>query len=602
MISTGIPVPPMPAAPAPRAPRTGARRLAALATAALATVATVAVGHPAGASAQRSLVGASVPAAAATPHRVLFDDTKAETAGNADWIISTSQPDPLGQNANPQSETDWTGAISAWGVALQKSGNYSLKTLPSGNSISYGNTANALDLSHFDTFVLPEPNIRLSDSEKTALMTFVQNGGGLFLISDHTGSDRNNDGWDSPAIINDLMTTNSVNSHDPFGFSVDLKNIVTDNPRAISDASNPVLNGPFGTVTGSILRNGTTFTLNPADNPSVKGLVYLSTGPSGGNTNAFFTTSTFGKGRVAIWGDSSTIDDGTGEAGKKVYNGWDDPAGTDAALALNATEWLSTGSGSGTTGGVTVTAPGSQSGTVGSAASLQLAASDTAGGSLSWSASGLPSGVSVNSATGLVSGTPTAAGTYSVTVTATDSTGPSGSATFSWTIASSGGTGCTPAQLLGNPGFETGSAGPWTESSTSGGSLINTGGGEPARSGSYDAWLDGYGAANTDTLAQTVTLPTGCAAYDFSFWLHVDSAASTTTAFDTLKVQVLNSSGTVLSTLATYSNVNQAAGYAQHSFNLAAYAGQTVTLKFTGAEDYTKQTSFVLDDTALNVS
>ncbi|AUG81778.1 hypothetical protein CFP65_7182 [Kitasatospora sp. MMS16-BH015] len=283
------------------------------------------------------LAGPAAPAAAATPHRILFDNSKGETAGNADWIISTSQPDPLAENANPTTEKSWTGGISAWGVALQKTGQYSLKTLPSGSTISYG-TGGTLDLANFDTFVIPEPNIRFSAAEKTAIMKFVQNGGGLFLISDHTQSDRNNDGWDSPAIINDLLTSNGVNNTDPFGFSVDLKNITTDNPRAISDSSNPVLNGAFGKVTGSILRNGTTFTLKPADNPAVKGLVYR-TGYSG-STGAFFVTSAFGSGRVAVWGDSSPADDGTGQSGNTLYNGWNDPAGTDAALALNATAWL----------------------------------------------------------------------------------------------------------------------------------------------------------------------------------------------------------------------------------------------------------------------
>ncbi len=67
-------------------------------------------------------------------------------------------------------------------------------------------------------------------------------------------------------------------------------------------------------------------------------------------------------------------------------------------------------------------------------------------------------------------------------------------------------------------------------------------------------------------------------------------------------MQVLNSSGTVLSTLATYSNLNKAPGYSQKSFSLATYAGQTITLKFLGAEDVLYQTSFVIDDTALNVS
>jgi len=69
-----------------------------------------------------------------------------------------------------------------------------------------------------------------------------------------------------------------------------------------------------------------------------------------------------------------------------------------------------------------------------------------------------------------------------------------------------------------------------------------------------------------------------------------------------MTVQVLNSSGTVLSTLHTYSNLDHNTGYAQRSFSLAPYAGQTITLKFTGKEDFELQTSFVVDDTAINVS
>nr|WSX73388.1 immune inhibitor A [Streptomyces sp. NBC_00899]WSX80546.1 immune inhibitor A [Streptomyces sp. NBC_00899] len=495
-------------------PRTSRSRIALGATAALGVIALAAAGVATG-SAQAAPPAAAAPAAAGT-HRVLFDNTKAETAGNADWIISTSQPDPLGQDATPSAETDWTGALSSWGVALQKAGGYSLSTLPSGRTITYGSSSNAQDLSNFDTFVLTEPNVKLSAAEKTAVMTFVQNGGGLFLISDHNNSDRNNDGCDSPCVINDLLTSNGVDNTDPFGFSVDLLDISTDNPRAISSSSDPVLHGPFGTVTGSILRDGTTFTLKPADNPNVKGLLYR-TGSSG-NSGAFFATSTFGSGRVAIWGDSSPADDGTGQSGNTLYDGWNDPAGTDAALALNATAWLA-GSGSTTT-----TPPTTTGGTTG------------------------------------------------------------------------GGGSCTAAQLIANPGFESGSSS-WT--ATSG--VINNSSGEAAHAGSYKAWLDGYGTATTDTVAQSVTIPAGCAAR-LSFWLHIDTAETGSTVYDTLKVQVLNSAGTVLSTPATYSNVNAAAGFAQRSFDLSAYAGQTVTVKFTGTEGSKLQTSFVIDDVALAVS
>ena len=157
---------------------------------------------------------------------------------------------------------------------------------------------------------------------------------------------------------------------------------------------------------------------------------------------------------------------------------------------------------------------------------------------------------------------------------------------------------CPPAQLLGNPGFETGKAAPWSAT----GRVINDNTQEPPHSGSWDAWLDGYGHTHTDTLSQTVTLPPGCSTYKLSFWLHIDTAeTTTTTAYDTLKVQILNSSGKVLSTLHTYSNLDHNTGYAQHSFSLKSYAGHKITLKFTGHEDYELQTSFVIDDTAIKV-
>jgi hypothetical protein len=431
---------------------------------------------------------------------VLFDNSKAETAGNADWIISTSQPDPLGQNANPTSETSWTGALSAWGVALQRSGGYSLKTLPTGNTITYGGSG-ALDLTNFDVFVLPEPNVRLSAAEKTAVMKFVQGGGGLFLIVDHTGSDRNNDGYDSVEIANDLMTSNGVDNTDPFGFSVDTNDISSENPVAISSSTDPVINGPFGRVTGSIIRDGSTQTLHKADNAAVKGLVWRTSSSQSGSTGAFFTTSTFSSGRVAVWGDSSPIDDGTGQSGNTLFDGWNDPAGTNAALALNGTAWLA---GTGSTGG---------------------------GG---------------------------------------------------------GGT-CAGGQLLANTGFESGATS-WSASS----GVITNDSGQAAHAGSYKAWLDGYGSAHTDTLSQTVTIPSGCTGATLSFWLHVDTDETGSTAYDKLTVAARGS------TLATYSNVNGTSGYVQKTLTISGTGSTTVT--FTGVEGTQIATSFVLDDITLTAS
>lgn len=154
------------------------------------------------------------------------------------------------------------------------------------------------------------------------------------------------------------------------------------------------------------------------------------------------------------------------------------------------------------------------------------------------------------------------------------------------------GTGCTPGQIFGNPGFETGQASPWT---TTAGVINGNGSGETARTGSYFAWLDGYGTTHTDTLSQQVSIPTSCHAILF-FWLHVDTQETTTvTAYDTLTVTA-NST-----TLGTYSNLNANTGYVEKAFDLSSMAGQTVTITFTGTEDNIYATSFVIDDTALQL-
>jgi putative Ig domain-containing protein/phospholipase D-like protein len=255
----------------------------------------------------------------------------------------------------------------------------------------------------------------------------------------------------------------------------------------------------------------------------------------------------------------------------------------------------------GTTGNtVTVTNPGSQTGTVGTAASLQVSATDSASGqTLTYSATGLPAGLSISS-TGLISGTPTTAGTSSVTVTAKDTTGATGSATFSWTISATGG--CTAQQLIQNGGFQSGSLSPWTGSS---GVLTKASSSHPSypTSDSYLAWLDGYSGKHTDTLSQTVTIPATCTTATLSFWLYIDSTDPTGKAYDTFTTQVLNSSGTVLATLSTLSNQNEGTGYVEHSFSLAPYIGQTITIKFTGTETLSGyDTSFYEDDNALNVN
>ena len=103
------------------------------------------------------------------------------------------------------------------------------------------------------------------------------------------------------------------------------------------------------------------------------------------------------------------------------------------------------------------------------------------------------------------------------------------------------------AELLLNRGFESGAVN-WTATA----SVITNSTGQTPRTGSFYAWLDGYGTTHTDSLFQQITIPSAANSATLSFWLKINTAeTTTTTAFDRLQVQIRNSSNTVLTTLAT---------------------------------------------------
>ncbi|GAB2958053.1 hypothetical protein GCM10027184_01220 [Saccharothrix stipae] len=241
-------------------------------------------------------------------------------------------------------------------------------------------------------------------------------------------------------------------------------------------------------------------------------------------------------------------------------------------------------------GNPSVTPPGNQTGAVGTPTSLQLKAS---GGTppYTWSAIGLPPGLTLAAATGLISGTPTTAGTYTVTATATDSAGKSAGTTFTWIVNPPGGSCAAPGEKLVNGGFESGTTG-WSNATHT--IAAWTGEGAP-RSGSRSSWISGYGYSNTETLTQTVTVPAGCANTTLSLWLKISTEEYEPEVFDTFTVKA------GATTLATYTNLNPS-GYQVRTFSLGAYAGQSVTLSFTGTEDWSYQTSFVLDDVSVNAA
>ena len=285
--------------------------------------------------------GTTTPPPTTGGKKFLFDASHAETAGNADWVLDVDAgvvpryPTPAASGITSSTpETYWTAALSSWGVALVKLGN-SVENLPSGTAITYGNAANPQDLANYNVFVVDEPNTLFNATEKAAILNFVKNGGGLFMISDHTISDRNNDGYDSPAIWNDLMTNNSVQAN-PFGYSIALTNISETTSNVLASATNPILNGSQGAVTQLKFSNGATMTKTSGSQATP--LIWQTTAGQG-NTNVMLMSSTYGTGRVVCITDSSPADDGTGSPGNTVYPGWTEIA-SHAKMHMNASLWL----------------------------------------------------------------------------------------------------------------------------------------------------------------------------------------------------------------------------------------------------------------------
>jgi len=161
------------------------------------------------------------------------------------------------------------------------------------------------------------------------------------------------------------------------------------------------------------------------------------------------------------------------------------------------------------------------------------------------------------------------------------------------TVTQSGAVAGCPNALT-NPGFESGSA-PWVLS----GQVVRSTGSFP-HSGIGYMIINGVNSSS-GTLYQTVTVPSGCS--NLRFWLNVTSNEATGAAvFDRLFIEVRNTSGTLLATLATFSNQNKGTAgvyVLRGPFNLSSFAGQTVRIQFRGTNDITLPTIFRIDDVSL---
>ncbi len=209
--------------------------------------------------------------------------------------------------------------------------------------------------------------------------------------------------------------------------------------------------------------------------------------------------------------------------------------------------------------------------------------------------------------------TTVANGSYSLTTKAYDAANNIGtSSAVSVTVSNT--TSCaTTTQLHSNPGFESGASTGWSKYSSNGvttGIITNSTSRTP-HGGSWYTWLNGIGTTRTQRIyssSTTMQIASAACSATVSFWLKIDTAETTTTiAYDTVKVQkrtktTSTGSWTSWTTLATYSNLNASSSYSQKSFDVTADKGKWIQVRFEGIEDASLQTSFLIDDTAINVT
>lgn len=177
--------------------------------------------------------------------------------------------------------------------------------------------------------------------------------------------------------------------------------------------------------------------------------------------------------------------------------GWDGPTGLGTPNGTSAFA-----SPTGAANVVFAAAPGDQTSNAGAPVRLQLSAFDSAAAPLTYHASGLPPGVTLNQATGLITGTLAAAGTFPITVTASDSTGATDHVTFSWTVL-------VPGGGIADGGFEAGLTG-WATTGTV--AAIAS----PVHGGSAAARLGSDVVTGDSTLTQTFAV--GSATGQLTFW------------------------------------------------------------------------------------
>lgn len=293
-----------------------------------------------------------------TGKKVLFDNTHAQTAGAADWVID--------------------GAFSDFAEGLRGAG-FTVESLDRPAPFHFGEPAITYNrLQDYDVFIIPEANIPFKEAEQDALVQYVQEGGAVFFISDHYNADRNKNRWDASEVFNGFRRgaysnpaqgMNAEEASSPAMQGLASSDWLADHfgvrfrYNAIGDVNANDIVAPsqsFGITEGVdevAMHAGSTLAI--LDPYKAKGIVYVPTGvPAWGNAvdrgvyngggraeGPYAAIGKLGLGKTAFIGDSSPVEDATpkykreenGQT-KKTYDGFKEA--DDAKFLVQTVRWL----------------------------------------------------------------------------------------------------------------------------------------------------------------------------------------------------------------------------------------------------------------------
>jgi len=358
---------------------------------------------------------------------------------------------------------------------------------------------------------------------------------------------------------------------------------------AYSDAPGPTTGAPYvnnldlevningQTYRGNVFSGANSTTGGVADPRNNAESVFLPAGTSGNFTVTVRAANIVGDG---VPGNADTTDQ---DFALVIYNGVSAPP-TQPTIGVNPASLSFTATAGGSNpANQTINITNTGAGT------LNFTVSDNA----PWLTVSPASGTAPATLTASVDITGLAAGTFNgtITISADGATNTPVSVPVTLTVNGAGGN-----ELIVNGGFE-GSAAPWT---LTGGAVRSTGGNH--RSGTGYLILGGVNNASQSAFQQ-ITIPSGTSP-SLNFWLNVTSTETTTvTQFDRFFVEVRSTSGALLATLATFSNLNRVAAANAYTlrgaFNLSSFAGQTVRIQFRATTDVSLITSFRVDDVSV---